>query len=272
MSNKLLFATDFSDSSINAFEYVKGLIKKYPLQVDLMHVYDIPVPTSTTLATNAILGMIKERKEAVTRHLKDLRDELPEKSQGKIYAVHGTYPSTEISEKADAIGALLIVVAMRQKYSFFERLIGTTTAHTIQKANTPVLAIPNGVSFTNLTSVLFPTNIKLGEDLNKREVKAMKWLNEFIGIIENPDIHVLHISDDPNKVTTTVKDKPFKGMEFTVTGADSIPEGISEFLKNHSMNLLAFYKPNRSFWERLYHSSVTRKLLFKSRIPLLVFS
>ncbi len=268
----LLFATDFSDSSRNAFNFVKAMVVKYPMRVNIIHVFDIPIPTSTTLSTNAVVGMIKEREDAVKRHLNDMLAELPKENQGEINAVHGTYPSTEIAEKAEEIDSMLIVMALRQRYSFFERLIGTTTAHTIQKSNIPVLAIPNGLEFKEFHSILFPTEMQIGDSMKDNEIKALRWLQDFVGMVEEPDIHMIHISSDKTLTTTTVHDKPFPGMKFTVTGADSIEEGILAFFEKKSMDLLAVYKPNRSFWERMYHSSVTRKFLEQNKSPLLVFS
>jgi len=268
----LLFATDFSESSRNAFDFVKAMVVKYPMRVNMIHVFDIPIPTTTTLAANAVVGMIKEREDAVKQHLNDMLAELPKSNQGEINAVHGTYPSTEIAEKAEEIGSMLIVMALRQRYSFFERLIGTTTAHTIQKSNIPVLAIPNGLKFKEFDSILFPTEMKIGDTMKDKEVKALRWLQVFIGIVEEPDIHMIHIASDTTVATTTINDKPFPGMKFTVTGAESIEEGILTFLEKKSMDLLAVYKPNRPFWERLYHSSVTRRFLEQNKVPLLVFS
>lgn len=268
----LLFATDFSESSQNAFRFVKNMVKKYPMKVNFIHVFDIPIPTTTTLATNAVAGMIQEREEAVRKNLTSMRDELAEENRGEINAIYGTYPSTEIAEKAAETGAMLIVMALRQRYTFLERLIGTTTAHTIQKASTPVLAIPSSLQFREFEQILFPTEITIGEDLHEKELKALKWLNEFVGIVDQPEIHMIHISPDKDRVTTTIKDQPFPGMEFTVTAANSIEEGILNFLDRNSMDLISIYKPNRPFWERLYHSSTTRKLLEQKKAPLLVFS
>ncbi len=268
----LLFATDFSESSNNAFRFVKNMVVKYPMKVNFIHVFDIPIPTTTTLASNAVAGMIQERETAVKNNLKSLRDELPVENRGEIFAVYGTYPSTEIAEKAEESDSMLIVMALRQRYTFFERLIGTTTAHTIQKSNTPVLAIPNGLEFEEFREILFPTELTIGEEMKGRELKALRWLQEFVGIVQEPDISMIHISPDKDRITTTIRDKPFPGMKFTVTAANSIEEGILNFLNKNTMDLVAIYKPNRSFWERIYHSSTTRKLLEQNKAPLLVFS
>ena len=268
----LLYATDFSESSQNAFRFVQDMVKKYPMKVNFIHVFDIPIPTTTTLATNAVAGMIQEREAAVRKNLTKMRQELPEEFRGEIFAVYGTYPSTEIAEKATASNSMLIVMALRQRYTFFERLLGTTTAHTIQKSSTPVLAIPNGLKFQEFDSILFPTELTIGEEMQEKELKALKWLQEFVGMVEQPEIHMVHISPEKDRVPTTIKDKPYPGMEFTVTPAKSIEDGILDFLDQNSMDLLAVYKPNRPFWERLYHSSTTRKLLEQQKVPLLVFS
>src|SRR5699024_9765352 len=126
----------------------------------------------------------------------------------------------------------------------------------------------NGVRFSGISKILFPTEMRVDEELNEREIKAMKWLNEFLGFVAQPDIHMIHISRSAESPDTIIKDKPFPGMEFIVSGADTIEAGILQYLEKTSADLLAVYKPNRSFWERLYHSSITRKLLFHSRIPL----
>ncbi len=268
----LLFATDFSESSNNAFQFVKNMVNVYPMKVNFIHVFDIPIPTTTTLATNAVAGMIKERENAVRNNLHEMMNTLSPENQGEVFAIYGTYPSTEIAEKAESLESMMIVMALRQKYTFFERLIGTTTAHTIQKANTPVLAVPNGLTFSQFHSILFPTELTIDEELHEKELKALRWLQEFVGIVKKPIIQMIHISPDKERITTTIKDKPFPGMEFTVTYADTIEEGILNFLDKNSMDLLAIYKPNRPFWERLYHSSVTRKFLEQKKVPLLVFS
>lgn len=270
--SRILVATDFSDSSLNAFQFIKDMVLHHPMKVDLIHVFDIPIPAATALSVNAVSGMIIEREKAVSEHLQELQEELPEELRGETFGIHGTYPSTEIAEKADVLGATLIVMALREKYSFFEKMIGSTTAHTIQKANIPVLAVPNGVRFSGISKILFPTEMQLDGELDERELKAMRWLNQFSGFVAKPAIHMIHISRFEESVETIITDKPFPGMEFIVSPADSIESGILKYLEKTSADLLAVYKPNRSFWERLYHSSVTRKLLFHSRIPLLVFS
>lgn len=162
-------------------------------------------------------------------------------------------------------------MALRQKYSIIDKLIGSITAHTVQKSSVPVLAIPNGADYKHISNILFPTAIHSSQQLSEDENNALDWLFKFYEFTKKPKIHMIHIKSMDPDIFITYKNNPFPSMDFIRTKANSVDEGIINYLENHNIELLAFYKPNRSLWERLYHSSVSRKLLYKSRIPLLIF-
>ncbi len=273
---KILFATNFSDSCDNAFHYIKTMIGRKSVIVDLVHVFDIPPTILTTIPHNAIEGMIMEKRKVVNRKLGELRDRLNKKSRGKIISVYGVYPSAEISDLANDMDYELVVMAMRQKYSFIDRLMGTVTAQTILRAEVPVLAVPNGAEFRAISHVVFPTAISTVDDLKEEEENALNKLCEFLRFSKEPEITLVHITENKENVSAkkpdvTFVNSPISGFKYTWTFAPSVDKGILDFLKKDSADLLAFYRPHRSFWERLYHSSVTRKLLFQCRVPLLIF-
>lgn len=272
---RILFATDFSDSCNNAFEYLRSLISDNEVKVDMIHVYTIPVNIATGVPHAAIKGMLDEKKASSIRRMSEQRDLLHEHQKGKMYPIYGIYPSTEIAEVATYSKADLIVTALRQKYSLMDRMIGTVTGHTIQKSEIPVLAIPNQCEFRPINNIIFPTQINVSDKLAQKEVDALTWLYGFWEIIKQPKIHVVHIDTDvekENHLELTFKNKPFADMDFTLSSAETVEDGILEYMGNHDVDLIALYKSHRGLWERIYRSSVTRQLLYKSRLPLLVFS
>jgi nucleotide-binding universal stress UspA family protein len=271
---KILFASDFSKSADNAFAYLKALISGRDIQVDLIHVYDIPVKTATSIPHNAIQGMLEEKKEAAINNLMIYREQLEEHQKGKVYPIYGVYPSTEIAEAVEIAESDLIVTALRQKYSIVDRLMGSVTAHTIQKSRKPVLTIPNGATYAPIENILFPTMMTIDDRISKPEEEALEWLGWFCDMISCPKIHLIHVTKDVEKdaIPIVFNNQPFPKMDFIVSNAESIEQGILEQMNKAKIDLLTFYKPNRSLWERIYHSSVTRKLLYKARIPLLIFS
>jgi hypothetical protein len=85
---------------------------------------------------------------------------------------------------------------------------------------------------------------------------------------------MVHIEEDHETKSLEIihKHKVFENINFILSAAENVEEGILQFSEKEHADLLAFYKPHRYFWEQLYRSSLTRKFLFKSRTPLLLFN
>ncbi len=268
---KILFATNFSDYCTNAFEYVKACFAEQAVSIDLIHVYNIPVQSLTYLPADVASQILDNKKEEVEALLQQLMEQLPTEKRGDIHAVYGIYPSSDIADEANTIDADLVVMALRQKYTYMGRIIGSVTAHTIHKSKAPVLAIPTGAKFRQMKHILFPTAMKYGDEMIEEEEKALDWLFDFSAKYKDMTIEMLHITPDYG-LDIFHKNKPLPDITFRTSHARTVEEGIVQTMLNNDFDLLAFYKPHRSYWERLYHSSVSRKLLLQSYLPLLIFS
>lgn len=270
---RILLATDFSDACDNALKYAMELVKNTGIKIDLINVYDIPVVVTSNMPTRAIDGIIYEKAKATESHLLELQQEIPTANRGYFKAIYGPYPATEIAEFSKKEGHDMIVMGLKQKYGLFDRMMGTVTAHTIQLSSVPVLAIPSQAEFIPYKNILFPTAHARGEDIAEAEEKAVNWLVKFGKLFGDPSIHMLHIkkTEEADTVDVTYKSKIIEQLDFTVSHAESIENGIIEYYEKEHAELLAFYKPYRYFWERIYHSSLIRKILFRTRVPLLIF-
>jgi len=268
----ILFATDFSDSCRNAFDYLKEIISEDEVKVDILNVYDIPVTTLLGVSHYAVNDMIEDKRNLVVDHLYEILNELPLSCRGEIYSRYGTQPATEIAQLTRKNQYDLVVMALRQKYSLFDRIIGTVTAQTINQISVPVLAIPSGAKFEPIKTILFPTQMIPGDDMNENEEDALMSLHDFWSMSNSPKINLIHVSSDNENLDVIHKKLVFKDIDFIHSHANSVEEGLFNYFEKSKAQMLAFYKPERGFWERLYHSSLTRKILYKSRIPIVVFS
>ncbi len=50
-----------------------------------------------------------------------------------------------------------------------------------------------------------------------------------------------------------------------------LQQGIEDFIKERKIDVMALTKHKRGFFERIFKPSITKKFLFQSHIPLLVF-
>lgn len=270
---KFLFATDFSQASMNAFRYSKELVKGTRILIDCIHVYDIPIAYSTQTPSRAVQGQLKELKKATSNRIDAMLVQLPNENRGKNLPVYGLYPSMEIEEMARTENSDLIIMALREDYGLLHRFIGNTTAKTIHKSEIPVLAIPFNAQYEPIRRILFPTSFARHNQLSAPETKAIRWLSDFSGFLNNPEIELLHIIEDRSLDTIDISflNNTPTSLKLTHSHALTVEEGILEYMHKRKPHLLAFYKQHRSFWERLYRPSKTRQLLYDSNIPLIVF-
>lgn len=269
--NKILIALDFSDSCNNAIAYVKNLIQGTSIKVDMVHVYSIPVTSLTSISADAASEIIEGNKTHINNLLDNHMSTLPQHNQGNTYPVYGVYASSDIVDKANEVGADLIVMALRQKYSLIDRFIGTVTAHTISKSAIPVLAIPNGCTYNSTCKILFPTELPYANTLSDKMADQLDRLFGYCNLYTNPEVYMVHINEGEG-VDVVYNHKPIVDLNFIVSNALNVDEGIKKILEKHNVDLIAIQKKSRKFWERLYHSSVTRKLLFQTRLPILIFT
>lgn len=267
---KILLATDFSESCKNALDFTLNIFRNENILIDLVHVYSIPIGTIALISENDSTKLIEDKKNSVNKLLQEIMDEIPEKQRGETHATFGIYPSSDIIELSEKINSSLIVVALRQKYSMIDRFIGTITANTISKANIPVLAIPNFARLGDEKSILFATDKPYSKEHSTEMAHEIKNLLTCCHMFNFETIYNIHIHKDEG-IDITYLDTPVEGINFINSHANELDEGIYNVAKDKKVNIIAIKKSNRVFWERLYHSSLTRKLLFKARIPLLVF-
>ncbi|RMD75356.1 MAG: universal stress protein, partial [Bacteroidetes bacterium] len=52
---------------------------------------------------------------------------------------------------------------------------------------------------------------------------------------------------------------------------DDVISGLDDYVKTHKIDILALFIPARRLWERLFHSSVSQRMVYHSTTPLLIF-
>lgn len=133
---KILFATDFSDNSYRAFDYLKEIVKVGANKVTLFHVQD----------KSKIDKHLKDKldefnridKERLDRMKKDLEENGGSKIDTKV--VYGI-PTKEILEEAKDDYTLIAMGS--QGRGFFEEIfVGSVSHNVVRNANISVMLIP----------------------------------------------------------------------------------------------------------------------------------
>ena len=139
---KILFPTDFSQSSISALNYAVDLAKNYGAKLYMMHViYDIATSSGTYVPHISMTGMYEELEAGARKEMdrfgvderKDLKD--------IEYTVIRGIPYEEILKFAGNEKVDMIVIGTHGRKGLDRMLFGSTAERVVRNAACPVLTV-----------------------------------------------------------------------------------------------------------------------------------
>jgi nucleotide-binding universal stress UspA family protein len=266
----IIIPTDYSVNALNAATYGFALAHQLDAKVLLFHAFHLPdvnseIPMNVPRLTDLTAQHIGQL-EKIGRKLKEK------------YPVHIEYAAKlgffieELSELvADKPGSL-VVMGMRGANILEQKVLGTLTTAVLQRAAFPVLIVPADARVKPLQHILLAcdyTSLSVDNSLN--------WLKD-IAHTFRAEVQVLHIAqpetvlaDGSLAVEGSHLERVLQGVnhQFAWLEEESVLEGIEQGIQLHHAELLVMVPRKRSFWDAITGHSHTRKMAFKTPIPLL---
>jgi nucleotide-binding universal stress UspA family protein len=186
------------------------------------------------------------------------------------------YPEDVIPKVCAQQGCDVVIMGTKTKDETLKELLGNVTNDVIHKVSVPVLAIPahSTIDLSRIGKVLFITEFK------EQDYFSMDRLIRIISAF-NTEIHAIHFCqkrEEEMDVTrmeqfklyceSTYRNHPilfrnFTGKEFVST--------LEKYVADHDIDIMAMTHKKRNVLQRLFGTEKTRKMLFHTDIPLLVF-
>lgn len=273
---KILVPTDFSNNSKSGLRFAIRLAARNKSTLVFVH----------TTQTK------RELKEADEAEFEKHKQEQIEKKRDKLQRfIQGVYRSLKMDEgeytceiiegiKADVslidyckkYSDIAFIVISTRGASFVNKVLGTNTGNLITKSPVPVIAVPKDYRSKPLRNVLYSTDL---ENL-QREFDTVLEFAKPRGL----SVEVLHFAT-PSSLD---HQNELNNLELTAGYPVKIWKEKADI--NHSMihnlqlqidkikpSMVAlFTNQQRTFFEKLFLSSMAEALSFKSQVPLLVFN
>lgn len=274
---KILFPTDFSQTADNAFIYALKLADSIQAHLIVLHTYEMPVISSTSAGQPELIQEVYTSIEMT--HFQNYKDKAPELR--KIAKDHGL-EHVEISyifEEGTLLYALhrikeeekidLIVMGTNGASGFEKKLLGSNTISVIKSVDIPVVSVPHKAHYRGISNIGFTTLFK------EKDKVALQEIIE-IATLLHANVKVLHVLTKENPdIEKTIEDwkthfKSDRISFYTILNED-IEESIFYFMDHHHIDILAIVRRNRNFFDRLFGSSLTKKLTYHSSDPIMVF-
>lgn len=258
---KIAVAIDFSDNSRIAYHYAKSLAKQVGAEIELIHVYTLPVNPDSLYG----MGFIPPLDEQIENVLTELREFAND--QNVNCRIHTGFAPDKLVELSEAHQFDLLVMGNKDERGLLNQLFGSVALGVSKKVFCPVLLVPSNAKFEGIKGIVYAiSEMSTDED----GIAVIKDWAASLGA----KIHFVHV-DRPDSndylpdVTALMQgseiDYAVKDVEFvTVRG------GIDVYCEKKPIDLIVSMTQNRSFWDSIFHTSITDALAWNNPLPLLV--
>ena len=276
--HSLLYATDYSQASIAALHGAQMLSHKLHMRLVLTHIYDVPTALGTQLE-----GPFPDlRQDSLAAQRKKLEqfyaeNRIPAFEPIEVQAdpVENMSTLSGIISRANQWHTRIITVGMRGENPLKELVMGSTTKKLIDKSPCPVLAVPAGHRFSNISHIIYATDFEI-EDLHALE-KVAEFSKAF-----KADLHIVHITGDkayygPDQMAwfkAMIQERiSSDSLHFELIESNTIATTLATYAKNLGADLICMLeRADRGIAKKLFHRDLVKKLAGSNNIPLLSFN
>ncbi len=262
----ILLLTDFSDTARNAIIYALEMYKKEKLYFKLVNTFDLEFSGSPyvmqvkdELAAESLKGL-KNELSLLHRLFPDARIEIESRFGSLIEVIKG-----EIKE----YGPDLIVFGNKGESALEQFLLGSNAYEIVKHISTPLLIVPKGVRFTKPEKIVFATDLR---DFKNDEI--VKSVSDIVNYFDASLLFVNILEEDKEKRFESeqkiLSHFPDIKYSFHYLQGDDVVEKICDFVDKEDVDIVIMIRHNISFFERLFHPSLTKKMICHPKHTMLV--
>lgn len=277
-TKKILVPTDFSKSAENALRFAILMGDKIDAEIVLLNIIQpdialIEVPVTVDIAIHEKIKLTKKKfAETSERVLAQVMQQLKNVPSIQSEVEVGT-PDSAIARIAKEQEFDYIFMGTRSKHDLIDKWLGTVASNVTKNAACPVMVIPEKANYRETTFVAYATDFS---EADPYEIwRVSKLLAPF-----SPIIRCVHFfeKNEKSNVHPNMEELesffennvPALQITFHKVPTRSAANSLLEFLDTYDINLLVMYQPHRSFFEKLFHKSLSKKMALQSGIPVLV--
>jgi len=269
----IIAATDFSAESKNAARYAAQLAIATNSKLLLLHT------TQFSVIDNALLN-VKETMNKMTQEgnsrMNELESALKAKFEGlKLQkSVREGFTLDVLKELVSTNKVSMVVLSIRNTDNLYEAIFGSTAITVSGSLKCPVLIIPEKARFRELKKIAFAfdqkniptgTGLHVLSELKKTYDANMRYVNVLNSIIPQED-------DSSLKPVYRILNDNEPRTQFLMQGTRSVPEILTEYVRNHKPNMLVMVSRKRSLFWKIFGTRNTKQIAFNTTVPLLVLS
>lgn len=274
-ARKIIVPTDFSKNAAGAFRFAQKLACQFDAKLHLLHVFHPSFDVA-----NPYLGLPYAEFEALkSKQMTAFRNQHQfNLEEGAVMTQTEVETELKVGFAAEEIvkqskEADLIVMGTTGEGNILEQVFGKVSSYVAQNAHCPVLLIPPGSQYRGFQNIVYASNRQSADEALIKEVI------DLTGALP-AHIHFIHVKPEPEASYSIDREKYERlrngstqtsmGVKVVSVSCDDIVEGISQYANENEADLVVMGTIHRNTLAKLFHRSATKRMVFKTKAPLLV--
>ncbi len=270
--NLIVAPTDFSAVSLNAVNYAADMADMLGLNLNLLHVFEIPVPISEIPVPGVDLTELEKES---TLQLDNLKEKLFARTGGRLTIHSAIRPGNVLTEIISYCASLRpqAVIMGAEKTSALERAIfGGRTVEALKQLEWPLIIVPPNAVFRNIRKIGFACDFReVVESVRVKEIKEL--VHEF-----KAEFHVIHINEGGGEPFSAemIEESGFLqemlgdlNPKYHFINSPEIEGAISDFAEKNNLDLLIIVPKWHNLISQIFQHRHSRKLVLHTHVPVM---
>ena len=272
----ILFPTDFTELSLNAFTYAMEYAQKSNSKLIVYHTYTAgdPLNEDAQAVYNKVdIQNFRSKKDKFPPFEKLIKNSKAGNLNVKYVVDEGTFVESlkkYIIKKEDKID-LIIMGTQSSQNSLFNIFMETNTIKILEEISKPVIAVPEKAIFDGyLDNIVFLVDYKEDEIIPLGDViEKSQEFNSKLHVIHFDLAHVESISPLMETFKQSLDLAHLSNVEFISIDSINLKKSLTEYCINNKIDMVCLINHKRNFYQRLFSFSLTEDLLNNFDIPIM---
>jgi nucleotide-binding universal stress UspA family protein len=253
--NKILFATNCSESAQKMFGYTLAVAKYFRAEVHVLYVCELKVDTMAPSIVR--YQLLQEEKHRAEQELANFIEQFSIHQMTVVQEVEIGFAKENIPNYLHRNNSIdLVVLGLNDTTPRIQKAIwGTTILTVLEESPVPVLVIPKGILFQDIKNMAYLSPMT---DHWENSYEALHDLATYF----KANLLVAHLQD--SNYLPSEKEKNHYVLE-------NYAADLQSFIHNENLQLLVTITSARNTLQRFLKYSAAQKMALRATIPLLVW-
>ncbi len=272
----ILFPTDFTTPSLNAFKYAMEYAQKANAKLIVFHAYTSDSPISEEMQhvyDRVDIENFRNKKDKFPLFEKIIKESKVGKLKVRYIVSEGEFVdclNDYVAKKEDKIELIVMGTQVKSKV-LFNIFMENDTSKILEQIHKPVIAVPETSQFDgNLNNIAFLV------DYREDEIEPLQVIIDKSFAFKS-SLHVLHfdlahgesISPLMANFKQSLDSSNLENVKFVSIDTINLKKSLSDYCITHSIDLICLINHRRNFYQRLFSLSLTQDLLQNIDIPVM---